>query len=198
MIKEELKRGILSENPLFVLALGLCPSLAISTSLQNGLGMGLAVLCVLTLSNGLISMIRRLIPDQVRIPCYIMVVATFVTITDLLMQAYLPQLHEALGIFVPLIVVNCVVLGRAEAFASKNGVGRSLLDGLFMGLGFTLALSALSLLREVLGANKIWGQTVFPSFQPLTIFILAPGGFLAIAALMGMANFLRQRRERRA
>ncbi len=195
MIREELKRGIFTENPIFILVLGLCPSLATSTSLQNALGMGMAATFVLTCSNVIISMIKKVIPDKVRIPCYIVVIATFVTIVQLVLKAYLPDLDKALGIFVPLIVVNCIILARAEAFASKNNISRSFLDGIGIGLGFTASLSILSIIRETLGANKLWGLNFLPGFQPMTIFILAPGGFFTIALVMGIINYMRQKKE---
>lgn len=195
MIKEEFKRGIITENPILVLALGLCPALAVSTSLQNGVGMGLAATFVLTCSNIIVSMIKKMIPVKVRIPCYIVVIATFVTIVQLIMKAYFPDLNKSLGIYVPLIVVNCVILGRAEAFASKNNLFHSLVDGIAMGLGFTIALCILSIIREILGSNKLWGLNFIPGFQPMTFFILAPGGFLTIAFVMGMVNYYRQKKE---
>ena len=195
MIKEELKRGIITENPILILALGLCPALAVSTSLQNGVGMGLAATFVLTCSNIIVSMIKKMIPAKVRIPCYIVVIATFVTIVQLVMKAYFPDLNKSLGLFVPLIVVNCVILGRAEAFASKNNVVRSFIDGIAMGLGFTIALCILSIIREILGSNKLWGLNFFPGFQPMTLFILAPGGFLTIAFVMGIVNYIRHKKE---
>ena len=195
MIKEELKRGIITENPILILALGLCPALAVSTSLQNGFGMGVAATFVLTCSNIIIAMIKKMIPAKVRIPCYIVVIATFVTIVQLVMKAYFPVLDKQLGIFVPLIVVNCIILGRAEAFASKNNVIRSFIDGIVMGLGFTISLCILSIIREILGSNKLWGLNFIPGFQPMTLFILAPGGFLTIALVMGIVNYFRQKKE---
>ena len=190
MILEELKRGIITENPILVLALGLCPSLAVSTSVMNGLGMGVATMFVLIASNVIVSLIKNMIPEKVRIPSYIIVIATFVTIVQLTMKAFLPALDKQLGLFVPLIVVNCVILGRAEGFASKNNPYRSLIDGLVMGLGFTVALVVLSALREVLGSNKLLGLNFFPGFKPMTLFVLAPGGFFAIAFVMGIINHL--------
>jgi len=192
---KELKRGVITENPILVLALGLCPSLAVSTSVSNGLGMGLAATFVLTCSNAIISLFRNLIPAKVRIPCYIVVIATFVTIVELTLKAYLPALNNSLGIFVPLIVVNCVILGRAEAYASKNGVGKSIVDGIVMGLGFTVALLILSTIREFLGSNKILGLLIIPNFKPMTVFILAPGGFFTIAFVMAFINHIQSRRE---
>jgi electron transport complex protein RnfE len=196
MIAEEFHRGIVKENPILVLALGLCPSLAVSTSLLNGIGMGLAVTFVLICSNTMLSLVKRAIPGQIRIPCYILVIAAFVTIVQLLMEAYFPQINRQLGIYVPLIVVNCLILGRAEAFASKNNLPRSVLDGIVMGLGFTLALGVLSAIRELLGTNRLCGLLVFPSFTPMTAMILAPGGFFTIAFVMGIVNYFRMRKER--
>jgi electron transport complex protein RnfE len=193
MILKELKRGIIDENPILILALGLCPALAVSTSLINGLGMGAAATFVLVCSNVIVSIIKKLIPAKVRIPCYIIVIATFVTIVQLVMKAYFPTLDKQLGIFVPLIVVNCIILGRAEAFASKNSIYSSLIDGIVMGLGFTVALCILSIIREILGSNKLLGLNFIPNFQPMTLFILAPGGFLTIAYVMGVVNHLRSK-----
>lgn len=196
MLKEELKRGIITENPLLVLALGLCPSLAVSTSLQNGLGMGIAVTFVLTCSNVLISIARKVIPARVRIPSYIVIIATFVTIVQLVMKAYFPVLAGQLGIYVNVIAVNCLILGRVEAFASKNKTIASLLDGISMGLGFTLALSLISVVREILGANKIAGLSVIPGFKPITVFILAPGGFFTVALVMAVVNYYYQKKKK--
>lgn len=195
MIKEELKRGILTENPILILALGLCPALAVSTSVENGLGMGIAATFVLTCSNIIIAMIKGFIPDKIRIPCFIIVIATFVTIVQLVMEAYTPALYKQLGIFVPLIVVNCIILGRAEAFASKNKVFNSFIDGIVMGLGFTVSLCILSIIREILGSNKLLGLNFIPGYKPMTIFILAPGGFFTIAFVMGLVNYFRQKNE---
>lgn len=187
---KEFKRGIVDENPLLVLALGLCPSLATSTSVQNGLGMGVAVIFVLSCSNIIISFLRKVIPDKVRIPCYIVVIATFVTIVQLIMKAYLPALDKQLGIFVPLIVVNCIILGRAEAYASRNNLVMSLIDGLAIGAGYTLSLCILSIIREILGSNKLLGLTFIPGYEPMTVFILAPGGFFTIAFVMAFIKYL--------
>ena len=195
MIAEEFKRGIISENPILVLALGLCPALATSTSVQNGLGMGLAATFVLSCSNVIVSLLRAVIPAKVRIPCFIVVIATFVTIVQLVMKAYLPALDKQLGIFVPLIVVNCIILGRAEAFASKNNMFRSLLDGIVMGLGFTFSLCILSIIREILGSNKLLGLKFIPGYEPMTVFILAPGGFFTIAFVMGIIKYLGNRKK---
>ena len=195
MILDHLKRGVFSENPIFVLVLGLCPSLATSTSLMNGLGMGIAATFVLACSNVIISLIRNFIPDKVRIPCFIVVIAAFVTLVQLLMKAYLPALDKQLGIFVPLIVVNCIILGRAEAFASKNNVIASLIDGIAIGLGFTVSLSLLSIIREVLGSNKLLGLKVIPGFDPMTVFILAPGGFFTIAFVLVTIRYFNNRKK---
>jgi electron transport complex protein RnfE len=195
MLKEELKRGIITENPLLILVLGLCPSLATSTSVQNGFGMGMAVTFVLACSNVIISIVRKGIPGKVRIPCFIVVIATFVTMVQLLMKSYLPALDKQLGIFVPLIVVNCIILGRAEAYASKNNPLKSLIDGIVMGLGFTASLCILSIIREILGSNKLLGLNFFPGYDPMTVFILAPGGFFTIAAVMALVRYLGNRRK---
>lgn len=179
--------GIFKNNPIFVLILGMCPTLGTTTSAINGMGMGLATTFVLILSNAVISMISGLIPDKVRIPSYIVVIATFVTVLQLLMQAYLPSLYETLGLFIPLIVVNCIVLGRAEAFASKNGVMSSALDGVGTGLGFTLGLTLLGLVREILGNGSFFGLK-FIQGDGIMIFILAPGAFIALAYLIVIFN----------
>ena len=175
--------GIVKNNPTFVLVLGMCPTLGTTTSAINGMGMGLATMIVLILSNITISAVARFIPDKVRIPSYIVVIASFVTIVQLLLQAYVPVLYEALGIFLPLIVVNCVILGRAEAFANKNGVGASALDGVGVGLGFTIALTAIGLVREVLGSGSAFGWK-FLSGDGRLAFVLAPGAFIVLAYLM--------------
>ncbi len=194
-IVQEFKRGIVTENPIFVLALGLCPALGVSTSVANGLGMGLAATFVLIASNSIISLVKGIIPDKVRIPSYIVVIATFVTIVEMVMKAYLPALYETLGLFIPLIVVNCVILGRAEAYASKNNLFSSALDGLVMGLGFTVGLTILSLIREILGANKLMGLTFIPGIEPMAIFTLPPGGFFSIALVITLINWAQGRKE---
>lgn len=183
-VKENLVKGLFRENPVFVLLLGMCPTLGVTTSAVNGLGMGLATLFVLVMSNMAISLVRNLIPKKVRIPSFIVIIATFVTIVDLLMAAYLPGLHEALGLFIPLIVVNCIVLGRAEAFASKNPIGHSAIDGLGMGLGFTFALVLLGGIREILGNYSIFGFK-FLEADGILMFILAPGAFLVLGFIIG-------------
>lgn len=188
-ITAELRRGIITENPILVLMLGLCPSLAISTSVRNGLGMGLAVLFVLTCSNIIISLVRQAIPEKVRIPSYIVIIATFVSMVQLILKAYLPVLNNHLGIFVPLIVVNCIVLGRAEVFASKQNVYRSMIDGIVMGLGFTVSLCVLSFIREILGSNTLFGLKIFPHYSPMVVFSMAPGGFFTIALVIIIVRY---------
>ena len=187
-----LTNGLLKENPTFVLVLGMCPTLATTTSAINGMSMGLATLFVLLCSNVVISLIRNLIPDKVHIPAYIVVIATFVTLVQLVMQAYLPALYETLGLFIPLIVVNCIVLGRAEAFAAKNNVGLSALDGIGMGVGFTLALTLLGAVRELLGTGAVFGQHLYSDSYGMLVFVLAPGAFIALAYLMAAVNKLRK------
>lgn len=185
-------KGILKENPTFVLVLGMCPTLGVTSSAINGMGMGVATMAVLILSNIVISLIKNFIPDKVRIPAFIVVIASFVTIIEMLMQAYVPSLYASLGVFIPLIVVNCIILGRAEAFASKNGVFDSALDGLGIGLGFTLSLTVIGMVREALGAGSIFGFSFAEGVMPL-LFILAPGGFLVLGYLMVLFNKLAKR-----
>ena len=185
-------KGILKENPTFVLILGMCPTLGVTSSAINGMGMGVATMAVLIMSNIVISLIKSVIPDKVRIPAFIVVIASFVTIIEMLMQAYLPSLYSALGVFIPLIVVNCIILGRAEAFASKNGVFASALDGIGIGLGFTLSLTFVGAVREALGAGSIFGYTFADGVMPL-LFILAPGGFLVLGYLMVLFNKVAKR-----
>jgi electron transport complex protein RnfE len=186
--RENFLKGILSENPTFTLLLGLCPTLGVTTSAWNGFGMGLATLFVLVMSNVVVSLVKDLIPDKVRIPAFIVIIAAFVTVVDFLMAAYLPALHEQLGIFIPLIVVNCIVLGRAEAFASRYGVLPSLVDGLGMGAGFTFALTLLGTVREVLGNLSLFGFK-FIEADGMIIFILAPGAFITLAFLIAIRNW---------
>lgn len=193
----ELLKGITHENPTFRLILGLCPTLAVSTSVTNGIGMGIAATFVLLGSNIIISSMRKLIPDQIRIPCFIVVIATFVIIVELVMKAYFPGLSKSLGIFVPLIVVNCIVLGRAEAFACKEGVFVSTLDALGMGIGFTMALLIISAIREILGNGTLFGLVLVKSFEPVLFLILAPGALLIIGLLIGFINVLTKRRQAR-
>lgn len=188
-----LVNGILKENPTFVLVLGMCPTLATTTSAINGMSMGLATLFVLVCSNIVISLLKNLIPDKVRIPAFIVVIATFVTVVELVMQAYLPGIYEVLGLFIPLIVVNCIVLGRAEAFAAKNNIGLSALDGLGMGLGFTLALTLLGAVRELLGTGGVFGLPIFGEQYAMLIFVLAPGAFICLAYLMVLMNKLQKK-----
>lgn len=188
-----LTNGILKENPTFALVLGMCPTLATTTSAINGMSMGLATLFVLVCSNVVISLLKNLIPDKVRIPAFIVVIATFVTIVQLVMQAYLPAIYDVLGLFIPLIVVNCIVLGRAEAFAAKNSVGLSALDGIGMGLGFTLSLTVLGVIREFLGAGTVFGLQIYSSQFAALIFVLAPGAFICLAYLMAAVNKLQKK-----
>jgi electron transport complex protein RnfE len=186
---ERIYNGVIKENPTFIIMLGMCPTLAVTTSGNNGLYMGLTTTVVLAMSNLLIAALRKLIPDKVRIPAYIVVVASLVTIVQLLLAAYLPVVNELLGIYIPLIVVNCIILGRAEAYAAKNTIGLSLFDGIGMGLGFTLALSIIGAFRELLGAGTIFSLKITPdSFEPITIFILAPGALFTLAILTALQN----------
>lgn len=180
-------KGFIKENPVFILLLGLCPTLGVTTSAINGLGMGLATTFVLVMSNIVVSIVRKMIPDKVRIPTFIVIIASFVTIVELVMQAYVPALFDALGLFIPLIVVNCLVLGRAEAFASKNGLGSSIVDGAGMGLGFSFALTLLGGVREVLGSGAIFGITLIKADMML-VFVLAPGAFIALGYLIAIIN----------
>ena len=183
---ERLYNGIIKENPTFVLMLGMCPTLATTTSAINGLGMGLTTMVILAMSNMMISLLRKVIPDGVRMPAYIVIVASFVTIVQFLLQGFIPTLYSALGIYIPLIVVNCIILGRAEAYASKNGVISSLFDGIGMGLGFTIGLTCIGIVRELLGSGKIFGFQLFDGGA--TIFILAPGAFFVLAMLVAIQN----------
>ncbi len=188
--------GIINENPTFVQLLGMCPTLAVTTSVKNGIGMGLSATAVLVASNVLISLLRKIIPDKVRIAAYIVIIAAFVTIIDMLLNAYLPSLAEQLGIFIPLIVVNCIILARAEAYASKNSVGKSALDGLGMGLGFTAALTIISAVREFFGAGtlfdiKIYGDVITPP----SILTMAPGGFIVLGLLIALINYITSKRK---
>lgn len=190
---ERLYNGLIKENPTFVLMLGMCPTLAVTTSAINGVGMGLSTTVVLVLSNLLISMLRKIIPDSVRMPAFIVVVASFVTMVQFLLQGFVPSLYDSLGIYIPLIVVNCIILGRAESYASKNPVIPSIFDGIGMGLGFTVGLAAIGIVREVIGAGKAFDIQVLPSsYEPVTIFILAPGAFFVLAVLTALQNKLKK------
>lgn len=188
---ERIKNGLITENPIFVQALAMCPTLAVTTSVKNALGMGIATTIVLILSNMLISALRRFIPDKIRIPAYIVIIASFVTVIEMFIQGYIPALYKSLGIFIPLIVVNCIVLGRAEAYASKNSVMLSIFDGIGMGAGFILALVLVGTVRELLGAGTILGITIMPAgYQPASIMILAPGAFITLGFLMAILNYI--------
>ena len=199
-IVERLQNGIIKENPTFVLMLGMCPTLAVTPSALTGLVMGLSTTVVLVMSNFLISLLRNVIPDRVRVPAFIVIVASFVTIVQFLVQGFIPSLYSALGIYIPLIVVNCIILGRAESYASKNPVIPSIFDGLGMGLGFTLGLTTIGIVREILGAGQIFGFQILPladaatkkaGYTPITIFVLAPGAFFVLAALVALMNVIR-------
>ena len=183
-------KGIVKENPTFVLILGMCPTLGTTTSAANGFGMGVATMAVLIMSNLVISLIKNIIPDKVRIPAFIVVIASFVTVIQMLMQAYVPSLYASLGVFIPLIVVNCIILGRAEAFASKNGALDSILDGVGIGLGFTLSLTVIGAVREILGSGAVFGMPLGLSDWTPLVFVLAPGGFLTLGYLMVLFNKL--------
>ncbi len=186
---ERIYNGLVKENPTFVLMLGMCPTLAVTTSAINGIGMGLSTTAVLIMSNMLISMLRKIIPDSVRMPAFIVVVASFVTIVDFLLEGFVPDLYSSLGLYIPLIVVNCIILGRAESYASKNPVIPSIFDGVGMGLGFTVGLTSIGIVRELIGAGQIFGFQIMPdSYEPLTIFILAPGAFFVLACLVALQN----------
>lgn len=200
-IAERLKNGIITENPTFVQMLGMCPTLAVTSSAINGLGMGLTTMVILTMSNFMISLLRKLIPDKVRIPAYIVIIASFVTIVQFVLQAYIPSLNDSLGIFIPLIVVNCIILGRAESYASKNPVIPSIFDGIGMGLGFTFGLTCIAIVREFIGTGAIFGVQILPladaaagkgGYVPVTIFILPAGAFLVLAFLVAGMNRLKR------
>lgn len=196
--KERLLNGLLKENPTFVLTLGMCPTLAVTTSAVNGLGMGLTTTAVLVLSNAMISLLRKIIPDKVRIPAFIVVIASFVTVVELLLEGFLPSLYDALGIYIPLIVVNCIILGRAESYASKNPVLPSIFDGLGMGLGFSVALTCIGGVREILGAGELFGLHVMPAgYVPFSIFVLAPGAFFVLATLTAIQNKVKKNGEKK-
>ena len=193
---ERIYNGLLKENPTFVLMLGMCPTLAVTTSAMNGLGMGLTTMVVLALSNAFISLLRKVIPDKVRIPAFIVIIASFVTVIELLLEAFIPSLYSALGIYIPLIVVNCIILGRAESYASKNPIIPSFFDGVGMGLGFTFALTCIGAVREIIGAGQIFGATIMPSsYVPASIFIMAPGAFFVLAVLTAIQNYAKIKGE---
>lgn len=193
---ERLYNGIIKENPTFVLMLGMCPTLAVTTSAMNGLGMGLTTAVVLTMSNLIISLLRKVIPSRVRIPAFIVIIASFVTAVQLLLQAYLPSLNDALGVYIPLIVVNCIILGRAESYAYSNPPIPSLFDGLGMGLGFSLALTCIGAVREILAAGSIFGFQIMPdSYVTINIFGLAPGAFFVLAVLTALQNYVKNKRK---
>ncbi len=190
---KEFTKGIIKENPVFVLLLGMCPTLGVTTSAKNGLGMGLATMFVLIASNFVVSSVKSLIPDKVRIPAFIVIIASFVTIVDLSMAAYLPALHAQLGIFIPLIVVNCIILGRAEAFASKNSPIASIIDGIGMGLGFTLALTLLGAVREILGSGSLFDFRFLPNdANTMLLFVMPPGAFIALGFLIAIVNKIKK------
>lgn len=190
------KNGIFAENPTFKMVLGMCPTLAVTTAAATGAWMGVAVIFVLAMANMVVSLIRDFIPDKIRIPCFVVVIASFVTMADLLLKAYQPDIHAKLGIFVPLIVVNCIILARAETFASKYSVIPSIVDGLGMGIGFTAALTILGSIRELLGAGTIFGYQVMPAaFEPAVVMILPPGGFLTLGFVLGFINLLGKRKQ---
>ncbi len=194
-----IKNGIIDENPTFIQVVGMCPTLAVTTSMINGIGMGLSTMAVLICSNLVISLIRKFVPDQVRIPCFVVVIASFVTIIQMLLQAYLPSLNASLGVFIPLIVVNCIILARAEAFACKNNPIASIFDGIGMGLGFTIALSLIGAVREILGSGSILGMTILPEAFPRTILmILPPGAFFTLAFLIAAFNAIRNKAKKNA
>ena len=203
---ERLHNGVLKENPTFVLLLGMCPTLAVTTSAMNGLGMGLSTTLVLVFSNLIISLLRKIIPDKVRVPAFIVVVASLVTIVQFLLQGFVPSLYESLGIYIPLIVVNCIILGRAESYASKNGPVLSIFDGIGMGIGFTFGLTCIGIVREILGSGQIFGYQLLPladtaagtsGYTPVTIFVLAPGAFFVLALLIAIQNAFKEYRRKR-
>ncbi len=196
---ERLYNGIIKENPTFVLMLGMCPTLAVTSSALNGLGMGVATMAVLIMSNLLISLLRKIIPNGVRVPVYIIIIASFVTIVEMLMHAYVTPLYNSLGIFIPLIVVNCIILGRAESYASKNNALLSIFDGIGVGLGFTIGLTAIGIVRELLGSGSVFGFRVLPeSYEPISIFILAPGAFFVLSILCAFMNKVTKGKKKEA
>ena len=197
--KKQLKDGLITQNPALVQLIGMCPLLAITTSLFNGIGMGIAVVLILTCSNVVIAALRKIIPNKVRIACFIVVIAGFVTMVDLLIQGFVPALSESLGLFIPLIVVNCVILGRAEAFSSKNGIGASALDGIFQGIGYTVVLVIMCTVRELLGAGTLMGIQIMPaSYTPALMLVLPVGGFLCLGTLIAVMQWALARSEKKA
>lgn len=197
-IGERLYNGIIKENPTLVLMLGMCPTLAVTTSAVNGLGMGLTTTVVLALSNAIISLLRKIIPDKVRIPAFIVIIASFVTIVELLLEGFIPSLYSALGLYIPLIVVNCIILGRAEAYAYKNPVLPSFFDGLGMGLGFTCSLTIIGMVREIIGAGEIFGFHIMPdAYVPVSIFVMAPGAFFVLSILVAIQNKIKIEGEKK-
>ncbi len=193
---KEFSKGIIKESPTFVQLLGMCPTLAVTTSVINGIGMGISATLVLVGSNVAISLLRKFVPSKIRIPSFVVIIAGFVTLIDMLLKAYLPALSQSLGIFIPLIVVNCIILARAEAFASKNGIAESAMDGLGMGLGFTIALVVISIFRELLGNGSLFGANILgSSFQPALIMILPPGAFLTLGIILGLINWYTQKKK---
>lgn len=199
VLLERLRNGFITENPTFVQVLAMCPTLAVTTSAENGIGMGIATTIVLIFSNALISALRNFIPDKIRIPAYIVIIASFVTVIQMLMQGYVPELYKALGIFIPLIVVNCIILGRAEAYANKNKVLPSIYDAIGQGLGFTLSLIVIGTIREVIGAGTFFGTQVMPDeYKPASIMVLAPGAFFTLGTLMAIINYMNIKRAKKA
>lgn len=196
IISERLKAGLIKDNPTFVQVLGMCPTLAVTTSVTNSIGMGLSTTAVLICSNFVISLLRKVIPSKIRIPAFIVIIASFVTVIEFLLKAYIPSLYSALGLFIPLIVVNCIILGRAEAYASKNSPIAAVFDGIGMGLGFTVSLTVIGCIREILGAGTFMGYPVTPSFYtPATIMILAPGAFFTLGILMAILNTIKDKKQ---
>ncbi len=196
IISERLKAGLIKDNPTFVQVLGMCPTLAVTTSVTNSIGMGLSTTAVLICSNFVISLLRKVIPSKIRIPAFIVIIASFVTVIEFLLKAYIPSLYSALGLFIPLIVVNCIILGRAEAYASKNSPIAAVFDGIGMGIGFTVSLTVIGCIREVLGAGTFMGYPVTPSFYtPATIMILAPGAFFTLGILMAILNTIKAKKQ---
>lgn len=196
IISERLKAGLVNDNPTFVQVLGMCPTLAVTTSVTNSIGMGLSTTAVLICSNFAISLLRKVIPSEIRIPAFIVIIASFVTIIEFLLKAYIPSLYSALGLFIPLIVVNCIILGRAEAYASKNSPILAMFDGIGMGLGFTVSLTVIGCIRELLGAGTLMGYPLMPSFYtPATIMILAPGAFFTLGILMAILNTIKAKKQ---